>query len=82
LETLRNEQDVLRKKLEQSDRLNPLAIGHTTLDIVDLAEPPTGPASPNRRVATDIIFTGCFAIIAGLLLLVSAPKPKTAPAKA
>jgi len=82
LETLRNEQDVLQKKMEQSDRLEALAITDTSPDILDLAEPPTQPASPNRRAATNIIFTGCFAVIAGLLLLVSAPKPRAAPAKA
>jgi uncharacterized protein involved in exopolysaccharide biosynthesis len=82
LETLKNEQDVLQKKLEQSDRLEALAVTDTSPDILDLAEPPTQPASPNRRAATDVIFTGCFAVMAGLLFLVSAPKPRAAPAKA
>ncbi len=82
LETLKNEQDVLQKKLEQSDRLSALATVDGSPDILDLAELPVEPVSPNRRVATNVIFTGCFAIMAGLLLLVSAPKPKTAPAKA
>jgi len=82
LESLKNEQDVFQKKLEQSDRLEALAIADTSPDILDLAESPSQPASPNRRAAANIIFTGCFAVMAGLLLLVSAPKPGAAPAKA
>jgi len=82
LETLKNERDLLQDKLARQNDLEVWAIMHSMPDILNLAEPPTQPASPNRRVAANVIFTGCFAIVAGLLLLVSAPKPRAAPAKA
>ena len=82
LDTLKNERDLLQDKLARQNDLEVWAIMHSMPDILNLAEPPTQPASPNRRVAANVIFTGCFAIVAGLLLLVSAPKPRAAPAKA
>ncbi|MDB6111712.1 MAG: ywqD 2 [Pedosphaera sp.] len=73
VQSLEEEREVLRTRLD-TDSLEAVSPLSLSAEIVQTAEPPVRPASPDERLAFGIIITGGAAAILGLLLLVLASK--------
>ena len=69
----------MKIKLEDSAQASlPIAI---SAKLIEPAEPPVMPVSPDARVANAILIAGGILIAAGLFLRFLMPRPKLVPAK-
>ena len=80
LENLKQERDALQDRMEMQDKLEALMPVTTSAEIVDLAERPPGPYTPDGKTGINTVFAGGLAAVAGLLLLLYTPKARPAPA--
>lgn len=79
LGNLKRERDVLQDRMEMQDKLEAMMPVATSAEIVDLAETPPGPFTPDGKIGVNTLFAGGLAAVTGLLLLLYTPKPRPAP---
>jgi capsular polysaccharide biosynthesis protein len=79
LQALTRERDALERQMMSSDSMSAVMPGAIVARIVELADPPENPVSPDRQVVRGTLIAGGAGVAAGLLLLVLlAMKPRGA----
>jgi uncharacterized protein involved in exopolysaccharide biosynthesis len=81
LKNLEQERDLLREKIEQVDSAQASLPVTISASLIEPAEPPAVPVSPDARTANAVLLAGGILFAAGLFLRFLMPKPKLVPAK-
>lgn len=78
LENLKLERDALQQKMDMPDSHNAIMPAVVLAEIIESAEPPQKPVTPDGKIAASTIAAGSLAFLAGLILLLVNQKPQSA----
>ncbi len=78
---LRQERDALQEKMDEEESHDALMPAVVVPEIIDSAEPPLKPATPDGKIGASTVAAGSLAALVGLFLMFAGQKAKPAPRK-